>query len=68
LKRITAPVSPLPVIESAFFGEIRTKNEYPTAKTVDRLYDPARFSAYLPNLPAAHHGIVDVLVPGGVAA
>jgi hypothetical protein len=36
LKRITAPVSPPPVIESSFIGEIRTGNEYPTAETLDR--------------------------------
>jgi hypothetical protein len=44
LKRITAPVSPPPVIESAFIGEIRTVNEYPTAETLDRLYDELDFS------------------------
>jgi hypothetical protein len=43
LKRITAPVSPPPVIESEFIGEIRTENEYPTAETVDRLYDQLDF-------------------------
>lgn len=35
--RVTAPASPPPVIESEFFGEIRTANEYPTAETIDRL-------------------------------
>jgi hypothetical protein len=43
LKRITAPVSPPPVIESEFIGEIRTEHEYPTAETVDRLYDQLDF-------------------------
>jgi hypothetical protein len=43
LKRITAPESPPPAIESAFIGEIRTVNEYPTAETLDRLYEELDF-------------------------
>lgn len=43
VKRITAPPSPPPVIESAFVGELRTVNEYPTAETVDKLYDQLDF-------------------------
>ena len=57
LKRITAPISPPPVIESQFFGEIRTVNEYPTAETIDKLYDQLDFQracqAFLRNVSAA---------------
>ena len=57
LKRITAPVSPPPVIESAFIGEIRTVNEYPTAETLDRLYDELDFQracqVFLRNITAS---------------
>ncbi len=57
LKRITAPASPPPVIESAFIGEIRTVNEYPTAETIDRLYDELDFQracqVFLRNITAS---------------
>jgi hypothetical protein len=57
LKRITAPASPPPVIESAFIGEIRTVNEYPTAETIDRLYDQLDFQracqVFLRNITAS---------------
>jgi hypothetical protein len=57
LKRITAPVSPPPLIESAFVGEIRTVNEYPTAETPDRLYEELDFQracqVFLRNITAA---------------
>ena len=55
--RITAPQSPEPVIQSEFFGDIRTVNEYPTAETVERLYDQLDFQracqAFLRNITAS---------------
>ena len=57
LKRITAPVSPPPLIESTFIGEIRTINEYPTAETIEKLYDELDFQracqAFLRNITAS---------------
>jgi hypothetical protein len=57
VKRITAPVSPSAVIESEFFGEIRTENEYPTLDTIERLYDQLDFQracqAFLRNITAS---------------
>jgi len=55
--RITAPASPPPVIESAFVGELRTVNEYPTPETIERLYDQLDFQrgcqAFLRNITAS---------------
>jgi hypothetical protein len=57
VKRITAPPSPPPVIESEFIGEIRTENEYPTADTVTKLYDQLDFQracqVFLRNIAAS---------------
>jgi hypothetical protein len=43
LERITAPPSPPPVVHSDFIGDIHIENEYPTAETVEKLYDQLDF-------------------------
>jgi hypothetical protein len=57
VRRITAPPSPPPLIESDFVGELRTENEYPTPETIDRLYDQLDFQracqAFLRNITAS---------------
>jgi hypothetical protein len=55
--RITAPASPAPLIKSAFVGELRTVNEYPTLDTIEKLYDQLDFQrgcqAFLRNITAS---------------
>ena len=41
--RTTAPVSPPPVVSSEFVGDLHFENEYPTAETVDKLFDQLDF-------------------------
>lgn len=41
--RITSPISPPPVVESDFVGELNFENEYPTKETVQKLYDQLDF-------------------------
>ena len=55
--RITAPLSPSPVISSEFAGELRFENEYPTPETVQKLYDQLDFQracqVFLRNITAS---------------
>jgi hypothetical protein len=57
VRRITAPPSPPAVIDSAFVGELRTSNEYPTAATIEKVYDQLDFQracqAFLRNITAS---------------
>ena len=55
--RITAPEPPPPVVHSAFVGDLHFDNEYPTAETVDKLFDHLDFQracqVFLRNITAA---------------
>src|SRR6266567_1496227 len=56
VRRITAPSSPPPELESRFVGRLAFVDEYPTAETIQRLYDELDFQracqVYLRNMLA----------------
>lgn len=57
VRRITAPESPPPVVHSDFVGDLVFENEYPTAATVDKLFDQLDFQracqVFLRNITAS---------------
>lgn len=57
VQRITAPSSPPAVVNSEFVGDLHFINEYPTAETVQKLYDQLDFQracqVFLRNITAS---------------
>ncbi|MGR2751822.1 DUF1254 domain-containing protein [Agromyces arachidis] len=55
--RTTAPQAPPPVVTSEFVGDLHFENEYPTAATVEKLYDQLDFQrgcqVFLRNITAS---------------
>lgn len=57
VRRFTAPEPPPPVVQSRFAGDLHFENEYPTAETVDLLFDQLDFQracqVFLRNITAS---------------